>query len=66
MSKLSKVFSIITIVTSLLGVYVIVTGLTDGSASAPQEAVIICLGIALAIIPYCIARSISELNKLSK
>ena len=61
MSILSKVFAILTIVSSVIGVVVIVMGMGEVN-SAPQEAVVLCLGLAFAVIPYCIARSISELR----
>jgi len=61
MSELSKVFAILTIVSSVIGVVVIVMGMGEVN-SAPQEAVVLCLGLAFAVIPYCIARSISELR----
>ena len=61
MSILSKVFAILTIVLSVLGVVVIVIGMGEAKG-APQEEVVICLGLAFAVIPYCIARSISELR----
>ena len=37
--------------------------LSAGANGAPQEAVAAGVGIALAVIPYCFARAISELNK---
>jgi len=61
MSILSKVFAILTIASSVLGVVVIVMGMEEAKG-APQEAVVICFGLACAVIPYCITRSISELR----
>lgn len=36
----------------------------SSAQSAPQEAVIVALAIACAVLPYCFARAISELSRL--
>lgn len=54
---------------SLLGViaavYVLITGLQSATA-APQEAVVCALACALAIIPSCLARAVTELIQARK
>ena len=46
---------------SILGTLVLVIGLPSAEG-APQEAVVVTLSAALAIIPYVFARAISEIN----
>jgi hypothetical protein len=58
----AKVCWIATILGSLLGVAVIIFGFAVAKG-APQEAVVAALGIACAIIPYCLAKAVSELAK---
>lgn len=43
-----------------LGAFVLVTGMATATG-APQEAVVICLAMALAIIPYCGARALTTI-----
>ena len=64
MSKLSKVFAILTIVSSVIGIVIIVI-YWGSSRSTDQKLLVLCFGLTLTVIPYCIARSISELNHLS-
>ncbi len=54
---------VISILGSLAGVLVIVATLGGGANGAPQEAVGIALGLACAVIPYCISRAVSEIGK---
>ena len=63
MSKLSKVFAILTIVSSVIGIVIIVYNFP--TARGEDKLLILCFGLTLTVIPYCIARSISELNNLS-
>ena len=63
MSKLSKVFDILTIVSSVIGIVIIVFNFP--TARGEDKLLILCFGLTLTVIPYCIARSISELNLLS-
>lgn len=48
-----------------LGGLIIVGGMAQAN-SAPQEAVVVCLGLACAIIPYCAARSLTEMYKIDQ
>ena len=52
----------LTIVGSILGAFAIAIGIT-GATGAPQEAAAAAIGIALAVIPYCLARAVSEMKK---
>lgn len=49
----------------LLGGLVAATGLLSASG-APQEAVVLCLALALAIIPYCWARAWKEIANIDQ
>ena len=46
---------------SILGALVLVFGLPS-TEGAPQEAVVVAVSVALAIIPYVFARAVSEIN----
>ena len=59
MSKLSKVFSIVTILLSVIGFVVI---MVPSSETHEIRVLQICYGFALAIIPYIISRSIKDLT----
>jgi len=59
MSKLSKVFSIVTILLSVIGFVVI---MIPSSPTHDIRVLQICYGFALAIIPYIISRSIKDLT----
>lgn len=48
-----------------LGTFILVTGLVSATG-APQEAVVCCLALACAILPYCFARAVTEIISLSK
>ena len=56
---ISWIFVLLSVPTSAL----VILGGMGASQGAPQEAVVICLGLAIVIIPYCFARAISELSK---
>ncbi len=49
----------------ILGAIILITGMT-AAASAPQEAVIISLALACAILPYCFARALTQIANVSK
>jgi hypothetical protein len=53
---------ILAIVGSVLGALVAVFGASVANG-APQEAAAAALGTALAVIPYCLARAVSEIGK---
>jgi hypothetical protein len=59
---MKKVLWIVTIVGSILGALIAVFGVA-GAESAPQEAAAAAVGVAAAVIPYCLARAVSELGK---
>jgi len=44
------------------GGLILVTGMT-AARSAPQEAVVVSLALACAILPYCFARAITEITR---
>lgn len=55
-------FWVVALLGVVVGVLILVGGI--GSANgAPQEAVVVSLSIACAVLPYCLARAISELTK---
>jgi hypothetical protein len=47
----------------IAGALVGVTGMATAS-SAPQEAVVVCLALACAVIPYCWARAWTEIYRV--
>ena len=64
--KEKNVFEMLCWIACLISVpvagFVIFTGLA-ASQGAPQEAVVICLGLAIVILPYCFSRAVSELYR---
>jgi hypothetical protein len=54
---------ILTIVGSILGAFIAIVGVVNANG-APQEASASAMGVACAVIPYCLARSWSEVGKL--
>ena len=52
----------LTVVGSILGALAMGIGIS-GAAGAPQEAAAAAIGIALAVIPYCLARAVSEMKR---
>lgn len=44
----------------------LVTLIAIGAGSAPQQAAAAAIAVALAVIPYCMARSLSELKVLEQ
>lgn len=55
---------IVTALGALAGALLLFTGL-QGAESAPQEAAIAAIAVACAVIPYCLARAVSELSRPS-
>ncbi|MBK7096740.1 MAG: hypothetical protein IPH57_17375 [Saprospiraceae bacterium] len=60
MKKLSWIF---TIIGAILGIVILFATLFD-STGAPQQAAGAAIAVAFAVIPYCIARAISELQSV--
>lgn len=58
-------FWIITILCSLIGALVAFVGVSEANG-APQEAAAAAMGIAFVVIPYCLARAVSEISSSSK
>ena len=69
MSKLPKVFNILTIILSVIGFviifYALLSALGIVTGSFEIRVLGILFGLSLAVIPYIISKSISELNYLS-
>lgn len=51
----------LTILGSLLGGFILFSGIAE-ARSAPQQAAAAAMGAACAVIPYCLARAVSELG----
>ena len=58
-----KFFWFLAILGAIFGAFVVISGLRVAEG-APQEAVAAALGIACAVIPYCLARANSEFGRL--
>ena len=58
-----KALWILTIVGAVIGGLIAVLGVFAVS-SAPQQAAAAAIGVALAAIPYCLARAVSEMGAL--
>ena len=52
----------LTLIGSILGGIVVLLGVL-GANGAPQEAAAAAIGVSLAVVPYCLARAASELDK---
>lgn len=59
-----KFFWGVTMLMSVVGAFVAYTGIA-GANGAPQEAAAAAMGLAIAVIPYCFSRAISEMNSKS-
>lgn len=59
---MTKILWVLTAIGSILGGLVTLIGVTEANG-APQEAAAAAIGIALAVIPYCLARAVSEASK---
>jgi NAD(P)H-hydrate repair Nnr-like enzyme with NAD(P)H-hydrate dehydratase domain len=55
---------VLTILGSLFGAVVLVAGVLNANG-APQEAAAAAIGVGCAVIPYCLARAVSEFNNSS-
>lgn len=53
---------VLTILGALLGALIAFVGVV-GASGSPQEASAAAIGIACAVVPYCLARAVSELGK---
>jgi hypothetical protein len=51
----------LTVFCSTLGMFVLL-GIA-GAESAPQEAAVAAIAAALAVVPYCLARALSEIRR---
>lgn len=60
---MAKLMWIVTIIMSLIGA-VLGFGGIHLATSAPQEAASAAMGLAFAVIPYCIAKAFTELRSL--
>ncbi len=58
---MKKIFWIITIIGSGLGLLILIATLM-GASGAPQEAAGAAIAVAFAVIPYCVARAVSEMQ----
>jgi sugar phosphate permease len=59
---MGKFLWVLTAIGSVLGGLVVIIGVI-AAHSAPQEAAAAAMGIAFAVIPYCLARATSEMGK---
>ncbi|MBC3421781.1 hypothetical protein [Pseudomonas sp. RW3S2] len=60
---MAKFMWVVTIIMSLIGAIIGFTGM-HAATSAPQEAAAAAMGLAWAVIPYCIAKALTELRSL--
>jgi hypothetical protein len=56
---------VVTIVSSCFGALFATVGVLAANG-APQEAASAAIGIAFAVIPYCVSRAISEIVKINR
>lgn len=56
---MKKMLWTLTVVGSVLGGIILILGVMSAE-SAPQEAAIAAIAIGLSVIPYCLARAVSE------
>jgi sugar phosphate permease len=59
---MKSVLWVLTIIGSLIGGLVTFGGVV-AATGAPQEAAAAAMGVACAVIPYCLARAVSEIGK---
>lgn len=57
-----KFLWVVTVICSLLGALTAIFGIASANG-APQEAAVAAIAIAFAVIPYCLARAVSELGR---
>ena len=58
---MKKFLWIVTIIASIIGALLAFVGVVAANG-APQEAAAAAVGLACAVIPYCLARAVSELG----
>lgn len=61
---MAKFMWVVTILSSVMGALFAYAGI-KGANGAPQEAAAAAIGLACAVIPYCIARALGELRSPS-
>ena len=59
---MKKLLWFVTIIGSMLGGLVMFVGVNEAKG-APQEAAAAAMAVAMAVIPYCLARAVSEIGK---
>ncbi len=59
---MKKLLWVLTIIGSVIGGLIVCAGVL-GASGAPQEAAAAAMGVAFAVIPYCLARAVSEIGK---
>jgi magnesium-transporting ATPase (P-type) len=59
---MKKILWVLTIIGSVIGGLIVLGGVL-GASGAPQEAAAAAIGVACAVIPYCLARAVSEIGK---
>ncbi len=59
---MKKFLWITTAIFSVLGGLTVIVGISAANG-APQEAAAAAMGIAFAVIPYCLAKAVSEYGK---
>lgn len=59
---MNRIFWILTILGTILGGAIALLGVMNAKG-APQEAAAAAVGVACAVIPYCLARAVSEITK---
>ncbi len=60
---MKKFLWILVIIGSILGALTAFIGIA-AAQGAPQEASAAAMGVAFAVIPYCLARAVSEMDKM--
>lgn len=65
MSVILSILWTISLLGAIAGGFVLVTGM-QAASSAPQEAVVCALACALAILPYCFARAVTEIVQANR
>lgn len=60
---MQKILWVVTVLGSALGALTALVGVMAANG-APQEAAAAAVGIAFAVIPYCLARAVGELSAI--
>ena len=61
---MKKFLWVLTVIGSVLGALVALLGVV-GAKGAPQEAAAAAIGLAFAVIPYCLARAATEIGQIN-